>query len=156
MEQSLLLNFLTPHGKWQHPLDLQRQPPHAHPLPRHRALLDLNEKDAARIGVADNDWVEVYNDNGVMVTRAAVSSRGPAGHVHGLPRAGAHLSAQVAVARESAGAGGHNSLTRAADQSGAAGGRLRPVHLFLQLLGPHRLQPRHLRDCVRKLERPDW
>ena len=35
----------------------------------------ISEKDAARIGLVDNDWVEVYNDNGVMVTRAAVSSR---------------------------------------------------------------------------------
>jgi nitrate reductase alpha subunit len=35
----------------------------------------LNDKDAESIGIADNDWVEVFNDNGVMVTRAIVSRR---------------------------------------------------------------------------------
>ena len=39
----------------------------------------ISEQDAEEIGVADNDWVEVYNDHGVVVTRAAVSARIPPG-----------------------------------------------------------------------------
>ena len=34
----------------------------------------LNDKDAVEIGVEDNDWIEAYNDNGVIVTRAVVSA----------------------------------------------------------------------------------
>ena len=30
-------------------------------------------------GIADNDWVEVYNDHGVFCTRAVVSARIPKG-----------------------------------------------------------------------------
>ena len=39
----------------------------------------LNEKDAAEIGVRDNDWCEVYNRNGVVISRAVVSPRLPRG-----------------------------------------------------------------------------
>jgi len=34
----------------------------------------MNDRDAEEIGVADNDWVEAYNDHGVTVTRAIVSA----------------------------------------------------------------------------------
>ncbi len=72
--RSVVLNDITPHGKWHI---------HSTYYDNHRMLTLsrgiepcwLNDKDAARIGVKDNDWVEVYNDNGVMVTRAAVSAR---------------------------------------------------------------------------------
>ena len=63
----------------------------------------LNDKDAAEIGVLDNDWVEVYNDNGVIVTRAVGQRPDPAGHLHHLPCPGAdHLFPQVAVREEPA------------------------------------------------------
>ena len=39
----------------------------------------MNDEDAASIGLADNDWVEVANDNGAVVTRAVVSARVPRG-----------------------------------------------------------------------------
>ncbi len=39
----------------------------------------LNEGDANALEVADNDWVEVLNDDGVVMTRAVVSSRIPPG-----------------------------------------------------------------------------
>ena len=39
----------------------------------------LSEVDAKELGIKDNDWVEVLNDNGVYVTRAVVSSRIPKG-----------------------------------------------------------------------------
>ncbi len=74
----LVVNCLTPHGKW-----------HIHTtyydtltmltLSRGVEPFWLNDRDAGRIGVRDNDWVEVYNDNGVIVTRAAVSARIPRG-----------------------------------------------------------------------------
>jgi nitrate reductase alpha subunit len=39
----------------------------------------LNDKEAAEIGIDDNDWVEMHNDNGAVVTRAVVSARIPRG-----------------------------------------------------------------------------
>ena len=39
----------------------------------------LSREDAARIGVRDNDWIEAYNRNGVVVARAVVTHRMPRG-----------------------------------------------------------------------------
>ena len=76
--QSKMLNYLTPHGKWHiHSTygDNQRMTT----LSRGLEPFWINDHDAAEIGVKDNDWVEVYNDHGVVVTRAVVSARIPPG-----------------------------------------------------------------------------
>jgi nitrate reductase alpha subunit len=39
----------------------------------------INDKDAAQLNISDNDWVEAFNDNGVIVTRAVLSARIPRG-----------------------------------------------------------------------------
>ena len=62
-----------------HPLHLRRQPPHDYAVARRRAAVDERPATPREIGIEDNDWVEVYNDNGVVVTRAAVSARIPRG-----------------------------------------------------------------------------
>ncbi|MEA5115581.1 MAG: nitrate reductase subunit alpha [Geobacteraceae bacterium] len=110
--EALTLNCLTPHGKWHM---------HTTYYDNHRMLtlsrgiepFWLNDRDAAGIGVMDNDWVEVYNDHGVVVTRAAVSARIPRGigiYYHAPERTiGVPRSPQRGNRR----AGGHNSLTRA-------------------------------------------
>ena len=108
---TLQLNYLTPHGKWGihstfgdnlRMLTLSRG---GHPL-------WVNDRDAARIGLRDNDWVEAYNDHGVVVTRCVVSARIPAGlcllyhapeRTIGVPRS---------PERGNRRAGVHNSLTR--------------------------------------------
>ncbi|PRX10034.1 UNVERIFIED_ORG: respiratory nitrate reductase alpha subunit apoprotein [Martelella mediterranea] len=70
----LVLNFITPHQKWGiHStytdnllmLTLNRGGP----------VVWISEPDAARAGIVDNDWVEVYNANGALVARAVVSQR---------------------------------------------------------------------------------
>ncbi|HEX5633401.1 MAG TPA: molybdopterin dinucleotide binding domain-containing protein, partial [Gemmatimonadales bacterium] len=109
--RSMTLGYLTPHGKWGihstfgdnlRMLTLSRG---IHPL-------WLNDRDAAEIGVADNDWVEAVNDNGAVVTRAVVSARIPRGlcflyhspeRTVGVPRS---------PSRGGQRGGGHNSLTR--------------------------------------------
>ncbi|HMR11628.1 MAG TPA: molybdopterin dinucleotide binding domain-containing protein, partial [Polyangiaceae bacterium] len=75
---TIQLNFLTPHGKWHiHSTygDNQRMTT----LSRGCEPFWINPVDADAIGVDDNDWVEVHNDHGVVVTRAAVSHRIPQG-----------------------------------------------------------------------------
>ncbi len=76
--QTLTLNLLTPHNKWsihstwsdnQQMLTLGRGGP----------VVWISEADAAKIGIDDNDWVEVFNDNGSSMSRAIVSQRIPEG-----------------------------------------------------------------------------
>jgi nitrate reductase alpha subunit len=109
--KSKMLNFLTPHGKWHiHSTygDNQRMST----LSRGVEPFWMNDKDAAELDINDNDWVEVYNDHGVVVTRAAVSARIPRGICiiyHSPERT---LSVPKSPMRNNRRAGGHNSLTR--------------------------------------------
>jgi nitrate reductase alpha subunit len=70
----VVLNFITPHQKWGiHStysdnlimLTLNRGGP----------VIWISEVDAAKAGIVDNDWVELYNANGAIVARAVVSQR---------------------------------------------------------------------------------
>ena len=106
-----MLNYLTPHGKW-HIHSTYGDNHRMTTLSRGVEPLWINEKDAADIDVVDNDWVEVHNDNGVVVTRAAVSARIPRGiciQYHSPERT---LSVPKSPLRKGRRAGGHNSLTR--------------------------------------------
>jgi len=108
---TLMLNYLTPHGKWHiHSTygDNQRMTT----LSRGCEPFWINHKDAASIDIKDNDWVEVHNDHGVLVTRACVSARIPRGvcivyhspeRTYGVPKS---------PLRGNRRAGGHNSITR--------------------------------------------
>jgi nitrate reductase alpha subunit len=108
---SKMLNFLTPHGKWHiHSTygDNQRMTT----LSRGIEPFWINDHDAEDLDIKDNDWVEVYNDHGVVVTRAAVSARIPRGiciQYHSPERT---LSVPTSPLRNHRRAGGHNSLTR--------------------------------------------
>ncbi len=72
----------------------------------------LNERDAAEIGIMDNDWVEACNDHGVVVTRAVVSARIPRGICFFYHAPERTISVPKAPSRNNRRAGGHNSLTR--------------------------------------------
>jgi nitrate reductase / nitrite oxidoreductase, alpha subunit len=116
---ALLVNILTPHGKW-HIHTTYMDNLRMLTLSRGVEPCWLNDQDALAIGVADNDWVEVFNDNGVVVTRAAVSARLPRGialYYHAPERT---ISVPKSPLRGNKRAGAHNSLTRA---------RLNPVLL---------------------------
>ncbi len=76
--KSLVLNCISPHGKWHiHSTYYDTLPMLT--LSRGVGPFWLNDKDAEALGVKDNDWVEAYNDHGVVVTRAVVSARVPRG-----------------------------------------------------------------------------
>jgi nitrate reductase alpha subunit len=74
----LALRYLTPHSKWSIHSEYQDNL-HMLTLFRGGAVLWLAREDAEALGVADNDWVEAYNRNGVMACRATVSHRIPKG-----------------------------------------------------------------------------
>jgi nitrate reductase alpha subunit len=109
--QTLMLNYLTPHGKW-HIHSTYGDNHRMTTLSRGVEPFWINDHDAAEIGIEDNDWVEVHNDNGVVVTRAAVSARIPRGisiQYHAPERT---YSVPKSPLRNYRRAGGHNSLTR--------------------------------------------
>ncbi len=109
--KTLCLNFLTPHGKW-HIHSTYGDNHRMTTLSRGVEPFWINDKDAASIDINDNDWVEVHNDHGVVVTRAAVSARIPRGVCiiyHSPERT---YSVPKSPLRGKRRAGGHNSLTR--------------------------------------------
>jgi nitrate reductase alpha subunit len=106
----ITVRYLTPHSKWSihseyadnlHMLRLFRGGP----------VIWMSPQDAAKIGVADNDWIEAYNRNGVVACRAVVSHRMPEGTVFMYHAKDRHL---MTPRSEISGwhGGGDNSLTR--------------------------------------------
>ncbi|MEJ2358258.1 MAG: nitrate reductase subunit alpha [Deinococcales bacterium] len=111
-----LLNYITPHGKWSI---------HSTYSENHRMMtlsrgdypVWLNAKDAHEMGIRDNDWVELINNNGVFVQRCITSARIPRGAVfvyHATERTVGIPKSPTRGRR----AGMNNSITRA---------RLKPV-----------------------------
>ena len=106
----VVLNFITPHQKWGiHStytdnlimLTLSRGGP----------IVWMSEKDAAKAGIVDNDWIEAFNINGALVARAVVSQRVPEGMVlmyHAQEKIVNVPGSEITHAR----GGIHNSVTR--------------------------------------------
>ncbi len=76
--KQVVLNWITPHQKWgihstysENLLMLT--------LSRGGPVVWISEIDAVKIGVKDNDWIELYNTNGAIAARAIVSQRVPEG-----------------------------------------------------------------------------
>ncbi|GAA0424802.1 nitrate reductase subunit alpha [Streptomyces luteireticuli] len=104
------VRYLTPHSKWSIHSTYQDNA-HMLALSRGGPVIWMSTADAGRIGVGDNDWIEAYNRNGVVVARAVVTHRMPERTVymyHAKDRT-------VNVPRTEVGGrrgGVHNSLTR--------------------------------------------
>jgi nitrate reductase alpha subunit len=109
-ETGLVLNFLTPHGKWgihsTYSDNLRMLT-----LSRGGQAVWLNHLDAEGAGIEDNDTVEMYNANGVVVCRTIVSARIPKGAAimyHAPER-----TLNIKKSKKSGKRGGvHNSLSR--------------------------------------------
>ena len=85
------MRYLTPHSKWSIHSEYQDNL-FMLSLSRGGPTIWMSPQDAAKIGVRDNDWIESYNRNGVVVARAIVSHRMPRGHGVHVPRQGPHAS----------------------------------------------------------------
>ncbi len=115
----VVLNFITPHQKWGiHStysdnllmLTLNRGGP----------VVWLSETDAQAAGIADNDWVEVYNLNGALTARAVVSQRVNQGMIlmyHAQEKIVNTPGSEITGNR----GGIHNSVTRAT---------IKPTHMI--------------------------
>ena len=152
--QGKLLNYITPHGKWSI---------HSTYSENHRMMtlsrggypVWLNDKDAAELGIKDNDWVELFNDNGVFVQRAIVSARIPRGTVfvyHATERTVGIPKSPLRGKR----AGMNNSITRARLKPVLMSGGYAQFTYAFNYWGPVGVN-RDTWVFVRKLERPpEW
>ena len=108
--KEIALNWITPHQKWGiHStytdnltmLTLSRGGP----------IIWMSEIDAKKVGIVDNDWVEVFNVNGALAVRVVVSQRVNEGMTmmyHAQERTINVPGAQTTQTR----GGMHNSVTR--------------------------------------------
>jgi len=108
--KEVVLNWITPHQKWgihstysENLLMLT--------LNRGGPVVWVSETDAAKIGVVDNDWIELYNVNGAIVARAVVSQRVPEGM--SMMYHAQEKTINTPIAESTGHRGGiHNSVTR--------------------------------------------
>jgi nitrate reductase alpha subunit len=117
--KQVVLNFITPHQKWgihstytDNLLMLT--------LSRGGPIIWVSEKDAKKIDVIDNDWIEAFNANGAITARAVVSQRVPEGMVmmyHAQEKIVNVPGSEITNMR----GGIHNSVTRTV---------LKPTHMI--------------------------
>ncbi|STX06957.1 nitrate reductase subunit alpha [Kocuria rosea] len=109
-ELSIAVRYLTPHNKWSIHSEYQDNL-FMLSLARGGTTVWMSPQDAALIEVADNDWVECLNTNGVYIGRAIVSHRMPAGvvYVHHAQERLIDVPKSEATGRRG---GIHNSVTR--------------------------------------------
>ncbi|MFB7501017.1 nitrate reductase subunit alpha [Streptomyces sp. NPDC056161] len=109
-QREVTVRYLTPHNKWSIHSEYQDNL-FMLSLSRGGQTIWMSPEDADAIGVRDNDWVEAVNRNGVVVARAVVSHRMPAGTVY-MHHAQERTVNVPRTATTGMRGGTHNSLTR--------------------------------------------
>ncbi len=132
--REVTVRYLTPHSKWSIHSEYQDNL-FMLSLSRGGPEIWMSPQDADAIGVKDNEWIEAYNRNGVVVARAIVSHRMPAGTVymyHAKDR-----TVDVPRTETSGLRGGiHNSLTRLMIKPTHIVGGYAQLSFFMNYLGP--------------------
>ncbi|MEK5173792.1 nitrate reductase subunit alpha [Heyndrickxia sp. FSL W8-0496] len=151
--KEITLNYLTPHNKWSvHSMYFDSQPMLT--LFRGGPTVWMNKDDADDAEIGDNDWIECFNRNGVVVARAVVSHRIPRGMAFMHHAQDRHINVPGTKLTQNRG-GTHNSPTKI---------HVKPTHMiggYAQLsygfnyYGPTGNQ-RDLNVVIRKLEEVDW
>jgi NAD-dependent dihydropyrimidine dehydrogenase PreA subunit len=135
-ELGIAVRYLTPHSKWSIHSEYQDNLIMLS-LSRGGPTIWMSPADAAKVGVADNDWIEAVNRNGVILPRAIVSHRMREGTVymyHAQERV-----VDVPLAETSGKRGGiHNSGTRLLIKPSHLIGGYAQLSLRVQLPGPDR------------------
>ncbi len=132
--REVTVRYLTPHSKWSIHSEYQDNL-FMLSLSRGGPEIWMSPQDADAIGVKDNEWIEAYNRNGVVVARSIVSHRMPQGTVymyHAKDR-----TVDVPRTETSGLRGGiHNSLTRLMIKPTHLIGGYAQLSFFLNYLGP--------------------
>jgi nitrate reductase / nitrite oxidoreductase, alpha subunit len=148
-----LFSYITPHGKWSiHSTYSENE--RMMTLSRGGYPVWLNAKDAADLGIADNDWVELYNDNGVFVQRCTTSSRIPRGTVFVYHATERTVGIPISPRRGKR-AGMNNSLTRTRLKPVLMSGGYGQFTYAFNYWGPTGVN-RDTFVYVRRIDRPDY
>ncbi len=152
-EKEVTLRYMTPHGKWNiHTMYYDNL--EMLTLFRGGPTVWMSPQDADKIDVKDNDWIELYNRNGVVTARAVVSHRMPKGSLYMYHAQDNEIYEPLSTITGNRG-GSHNAPTQI---------HVKPTHMvggYGQLsygwnyYGPTGNQ-RDLYANVRKLERVNW
>ncbi|TSI10666.1 nitrate reductase subunit alpha [Lysinibacillus sp. BW-2-10] len=109
-KDALILRYLTPHGKWNIHTTYQDNLIML-TLFRGGPTVWIHNEDADSQGIKDNDWVEVFNRNGVVTARAVVSHRMPKGTMFMYHAQDKHINVPGSQITDLRG-GSHNAPTR--------------------------------------------
>ncbi|MGA4507488.1 nitrate reductase subunit alpha [Propionibacteriaceae bacterium G1746] len=109
-ELGVSVRYLTPHFKWA--IHSQYQDNwFMQNLSRGGQQVWMSVEDAQRVGIDDNDWIELVNRNGVVAARAIVSHRMPKGTVYMYHSQDRLIDVPLTETNGRRG-GIHNSMTR--------------------------------------------
>jgi nitrate reductase alpha subunit len=106
----VVLRYLTPHSKWSIHSEFQDNLTML-TLFRGGPTMWISDRDAEKMGVKDNDWIEAFNRNGVVSARAVVSHRIPEGTTIMYHSQDRHLNVPISEVSGTRG-GTENSLTK--------------------------------------------
>lgn len=152
-DHELTLRYMTPHGKWNihtmyydnlEMLTLFRGGPNVW----------LSPIDADKAGIKDNDWLEIYNRNGVVTARAVVSHRMPAGSMYMYHAQDMEIQEPLANITGNRG-GSHNAPTQIHIKPTQMVGGYGQLSYGFNYYGPIGNQ-RDLYVAVRKLKKVNW
>ncbi|MCY1567814.1 nitrate reductase subunit alpha [Staphylococcus pettenkoferi] len=152
-KDTLVLRYLTPHGKWnihstyqdnQHMLTLFKGGP----------TVWLAREDAEAHDIQDNEWLEIYNRNGVVTARAVVSHRMPRGTMFMYHAQDKHIQTPGSQITDTRG-GSHNAPTRIHLKPTQLVGGYAQISYHFNYYGPIGNQ-RDVYVAVRKLKEVDW
>jgi nitrate reductase alpha subunit len=118
-EAAVAVRYLTPHSKWSVHSTYQDNL-HMLTLFRGGPVVWMSREDAERIGVRDNDWIEMTNPHGAVAARAVVSHRIPAGTALMYHAQDRHVNVPRSETTGRRG-GTHNSVTRI---------QMKPTHMI--------------------------
>lgn len=152
-EDALVLRYLTPHGKWNIHSTYQDNL-HMLTLFRGGPTVWMSEIDAAAGNINDNDWVEVFNRNGVVTARAVVSHKMPSGTLFMYHAQDKHINVPGSTITDDRG-GSHNAPTRIHVKPTQMVGAYAQLSYGFNYYGPIGNQ-RDVYVAVRKLKEVDW
>lgn len=133
-ELGVSVRYLTPHNKWSIHSEYQDNL-FMLSLSRGGQSVWMSDRDAEKVGIRDNDWVEMVNRNGVVAARAIVSHRMPEGTVF-MHHAQDRLIDVPLTERDRKRGGIHNSLTRILLKPHHIVGGYAQLSYFFNYIGP--------------------
>ncbi len=150
---ALVLRYLTPHGKWNiH--SMYQDNKHMLTLFRGGPTVWISNEDAEKHDIQDNDWLEVYNRNGVVTARAVISHRMPKGTMFMYHAQDKHIQTPGSEITDTRG-GSHNAPIRIHLKPTQLVGGYAQISYHFNYYGPIGNQ-RDLYVAVRKMKEVNW